>query len=158
MSIQQNNFILKLNLNIRLSDLVAFLISSNYQRSKTVKYFGQFNDIGERIIIYPVNMPQKATIDFIGNVVDSIIVDSPEKELINELIIAPNIIDDDGLRFEPGQYVVHLDHGIGLFKTLGMREINSFADKTQSISRISKNKQAQPWRPFLILEYANATE
>lgn len=158
MSIFENNFILKTNGSAKISDLVEYLVTANYQRSEIVNYFGQFCELGDRVIIYPINMPYKVTIDFYGNIIESIKIDGVNIALTDEIIIKPNIIDSDGLRFEPGQYVVHIDHGIGLFKTLGMRETNSFVDKTAVFNRHGKTQVNSPWEPFLILEYASGAE
>jgi transcription-repair coupling factor (superfamily II helicase) len=158
MSIPQNNFVIKIKNATKLTDLVAYLVNSNYQRVEHVNYFGQFKVLGDRVILYPVNLPYIFHVDFYGNEIESIIVDGVESSLNQEISIAPNIIDDDGLRFEPGQYVVHLDHGVGLFKTLGMRETDSFVDKTQAIGQKHLQKQTNPWQPFLIIEYANGAE
>lgn len=158
MSISKNNFILKTNGSAKISDLVAYLVTANYQRNGSVNYFGQFCELGDRVIVYPINMPHKVSIDFYGNIVETIKVENADNTLAKEITIEPNIIDSDGLRFEPGQYVVHIDHGIGLFKTLGMRETNSFVDKTAVFNRHGKTQINSPWEPFLILEYASGAE
>lgn len=136
-----------------LINVQRWLVDCGYEKVDEVKFWGQYSIFGDRLTVYAVNQIYPTKIDFFGNVIERITTcRTPEKteaEELRQVEFAPNILDADGLRFEPGQYVVHMDHGIGQFRTMGMRE---WQDESLLI------KGSGIWSPYLILDYAEGAE
>ncbi|MFA6081916.1 MAG: DEAD/DEAH box helicase [Patescibacteria group bacterium] len=147
----QNNLSLSINQHVTQSDIIRWLNDNCYSRSETISSYGQYSVIGDVIKIFPVNYPNPFQISFYGDLIESMQkYADDQKTLVDHMNISPNIVDSDELRFEPGQYVVHVDHGIGLFKTLGLRRTDQFVENNLS--------HRLEYQPFLIIEYADGGE
>jgi len=109
-----------------LSQLVGKLISFGYLKISENENLtsGSFKNYGGTLSIFPVNIAETVTLDFFGNEVESIKLSSRKKT--NEIqILANQIILSDRSIIKPGDYVVHEDHGIGLFESLETRIIDN---------------------------------
>ncbi len=142
---------------IRQLDVLAWLENAHYALVEQVTFFGQYMRLGDVITIYPINHTLPVTVTFFGNTIESLAYTNATKQTLSRISVESNIVDADGSVFEPGQYVVHLDHGIGQFRTLGMRETKPFADKTISPLRPAYSSEPE-WAPYLILDYAHGAE
>src|SRR3989344_4749334 len=108
------------------SEFVRELSDMGYARHMGDLHKGEFFQQGGFITIYPINSEAPITIEFSGNII----------ELIREAKIILHqrhsvSIGHRVSKLEPGDYVVHEDHGIGIYR--------------------GKNE-----KKFLILEYAPA--
>jgi len=157
-------FHLKTGQAIRQHDVLEWLHQSHYIRVEQVTFFGDYAKTGDRIIVHPVNAILPIIIDFLGDEIEALYTlhSDGEKTPLATIAIGANIVDADGLRFEPGQYVVHLDHGIGQFKTLGLRETGSLQTVGEITPYTADEETLQKghvaWAPYLILEYADGAE
>ncbi len=163
MSINTEAFKVETGYELRLSGLIKWLCDVNFERTDRVTTFGQFSVVGDRIKIYPINNRWPLVIDLLGEKVESItILSSPKPKRVSSFTLNPNFLDADGLRFLPGQYVVHLDHGIGLFKGLGLHRRLDESDnnpnpyQTDSLNLLQSTDDK--WDPYLIIEYADGAE
>ena len=119
---------------IKLFNFLEQLTNAGYERITEIESPGQYSVFGDAITVWPVNHYQKIRIDFFGNIIESIyrIETLPTgrqvqnlKFKIQKIGLQPNIlILEGGEVIKPNKYVVHIDHGIGIFKSLGMKHIN----------------------------------
>lgn len=104
-----------------LNDLVKRIIDFGYERSNAgAVQPGEFNILGGNIIIFPINGVNPINVDFFGNNIEKInffnvetgkkIGETKEVKVDANLLILP-----DGTKINIGDFVVHDDHGIGLF-------------------------------------------
>lgn len=163
MSIEIAGVHVRVGEKILQSRLVEQLHEAHYELTHNVVQSGQFSRHGDRLSVFAVNAHAPIHIDFLGGEIERIVSveDKSSKTEFEKFQIAPNYLDADGLRFHPGEYVVHLDHGIGRFRGLGMREVGSMDSQANmspyslGLSVISKQ---QRWSHYLILEYADGAE
>lgn len=126
MSIIDNNYIeIKENDLINISDFTHILVDFSYNREKNITDSGQFDIVGGNIIIWPVNRKEVIIIELFGNNVEKII-DFNNHKIIQTSVIIPanNIKYDDGTSIKPDDYIVHIDHGIGIFRGIGLKKVN----------------------------------
>ncbi len=133
---------LYVNETIDLEETVTLLDKYGYSRCRKVSIEGDYSLTGETLIIYPVTFEYPARIDISGSKVRSIkSIDLMSFRTItdhNVIIILPvstlrrtsvkkhNIVMgeqpiDSFVDIEPGDFVVHIDYGIG--KYLGMQRM-----------------------------------
>ncbi|MEI6498590.1 MAG: DEAD/DEAH box helicase [bacterium] len=119
------------NNNHTFDEVVKKLVNFNYDKIiQGVLSPGQFSVLGGLIKLYPINEKHAVVLDYFGNKLEKIfsLDDSCEKK-IDELVevnVLPNRLKlIDHTNINPGDYVVHDDHGIGIFSTLMIREISS---------------------------------
>ncbi len=143
---------LELRQTISHDEVIRWLTQAHYARKDVVTFYGQYSRVGDSITVFPVNSLNPVRIEFLGSSIDVIRQLDEELTKISSITLIPNTVDADGLVFEPEQYLVHIDHGIGQFRTLGMRQVGSFVSHTRS------DQNEQGWQPYLILDYANGAE
>ncbi len=116
---QKNSIILEKDQKINLSELLRKIHELGYTKVQNVLKPGEFSQKGGVIYIFPVNHLYPFAIDLFGNQIEEII---PKKELeisdeerIKKLKESKQYKQNE-LKFEKGDYVIHIDHGIGIFK------------------------------------------
>jgi transcription-repair coupling factor (superfamily II helicase) len=94
------------------------LTDLNYEKTQKVLSQGQFSIFGDTINIYPILYDKIFQIIFLGNYIEEIKAFEPPKDSlgINKQAFKKKIEDKLLSRLISGEYVVHLDHGIGIFK------------------------------------------
>lgn len=113
---------------IKLFSFAEQLIDTGYERVPEIGSPGQYIMLGDTLTMWPVNYEHKIRVDLFGDVIESIyqINIKNKKEKIKNIGIQPNILLlEDEETIKPNKYVVHIDHGIGIFKCLGMKAINN---------------------------------
>jgi transcription-repair coupling factor (superfamily II helicase) len=121
-------FLEKDNNNLNFSQLLRKLDEMGYERVFKVEEPGEFSQKGGTIDIFPINTENAMRVDFLGNEIDSIRLldlrvenEKKAKEIIKNRLKSQKLFSDlKGLK--PGDYLVHLDHGIGQF--VGMEKFN----------------------------------
>jgi len=112
---------------IKLFSFAERLINIGYDRVYEIDSPGQYIMLGDTLTVWPVNYDCKIRFDLFGDVIESIyrIKIKNEKEKIKNVVIQSNIlILESNEIVKPNKYVVHIDHGIGMFKCLGMKKVN----------------------------------
>lgn len=111
----------------KLYGLIELLIENGYERVEEIYSSGQFILTGDTLTIFPVNNQNHIRINFFGDSVESIYhLSENKKEKVNEITIEPNILTlGNGEIIRPGQYIVHIDQGIGIFKSFGIKVVNN---------------------------------
>lgn len=125
--------LISINQKLNQSELINWLENSGFQQVAHVSDSGDYHRQGSLLRCWPVDSPNPIVIDFFGSQIDSISSynkDSLEKiSVIASHHFIPNYFIGNGERFLPGDYVVHLDHGIGIFQGIGLKAI----DKKQEL-------------------------
>jgi len=108
---QKNNF----------SQILRKLDELGYEKMLQVQNPGEFSQRGGIIDVFPINLNYALRFEFLGNRIESIerlpieIKDEKTaKELLKKKLKSQKLFSDlKGLK--PGDYLVHLDHGIGIY-------------------------------------------
>ncbi len=123
-----------------------------YEKVFKVSEPGEFSQRGGIVDIFPINLTNAVRLDFLGNEVESIKLlldvklfdEKKSKEILKKRLKSQKIFSD--LKdLKPGDYLVHLDHGIGKF--IGIEKF--FTDKNSETKK-TKKKPIQ----YYVLEYA----
>ncbi|MFA7244423.1 MAG: DEAD/DEAH box helicase [Patescibacteria group bacterium] len=109
----------------KLYDLIIQLEESGYQKAEKVAEPGEYKLIGDLLTIYPTNSLGVCKISFFGDQVESITSTVNEKTTqVSSIIIDENILRfPNGTKVKPDDYVVHIDHGVGIFRRIGLKKI-----------------------------------
>lgn len=95
------------------SELLRELADRGYHKTVNTLAKGTFLHKGASIVIYPINHEKPIAIEFDGNRIEDIrIYDAIDTD---EEIVSPTAQHKE-YDFRPGDYVVHIDHGIGTYK------------------------------------------
>jgi transcription-repair coupling factor (superfamily II helicase) len=125
---QENTLFLEKNLKIHLSFLLRKLDEMGYEKVWQIFEIGEFSQRGGIVDVFPVNLNFAIRIEFLGNKIENIFKlpieiedEKREKEILKKRLKSQKIFSDiKGLK--PGDYLVHLDHGIGIYN--GQQTIN----------------------------------
>lgn len=125
-------FLVETNSQIYLSEFLRKLADLNYEKVQRVSKVGQFSVFGDTVTIYPILSQNIFQITFFGNFIENIKTIPPPKESDQsntkktlEKMIRQRFLD----RLTTGDYVVHLDHGIGIFKKFVYKKSPFSSDK-----------------------------
>lgn len=101
--------------HIKITDLVRELDSFAYEFQNNPSTPGQYEKVGGVIKVWPIFYDELVFIDFFGDEVDSIKTNSGAR--LSEITLPSNVIYlEDGSNLKPGDYAVHIDHGIGIYR------------------------------------------
>lgn len=126
---QENTFSLENNQKISLSEALRRLDEMGYEKVWQVSEIGEFAQRGGILDVFPINSNFAVRIEFLGNKIERILKleielkdERKAKEVLKNKLKAQRIFSDlKGVK--EGEYLVHLDHGIGIFK--GIEKINN---------------------------------
>ena len=118
---QENTLFLEKNLKIPFSFLLRKLDEMGYEKVWQVSQIGEFSQRGGIVDVFPINLNFAIRIEFLGNKIENIFRlpieiedEKREKEILKKRLKSQKIFSDlKGLK--PGDYLVHLDHGIGIY-------------------------------------------
>jgi transcription-repair coupling factor (superfamily II helicase) len=118
---QENTLFLEKNLKIPLSFLLRKLDEMGYEKVWQVLQIGEFTQRGGIVDVFPINSSFAIRIEFLGNKIENIFRlpieikdEKREKEILKKKLKSQKIFSD--LKsLKPGDYLVHLDHGIGIY-------------------------------------------
>ncbi len=145
---KENTLFLEKNLNINLFALLRKITELGYERVQTLGAPGEFAQRGGILDIFPINTKQAFRLEFSGNKISQIET-LPTKILKSERAIAKDLRgrrpEELLYNLKPNDYLVHLDHGIGVF--LGFAERPGGDISTQAPNERSHDK-------FFVIKYA----
>jgi transcription-repair coupling factor (superfamily II helicase) len=164
---EDNVVFLQKNHSVNFSQFLRKLDEMGYERVFKVSEPGEFSQRGGIVDVFPVNIKNAVRLDFLGNEVDEIRVldievadEKKSKDILKKRLKSQKIFSDiKGLK--PGDYLVHLDHGIGKFT--GLFSFNSSlregqqSDEAISVAGISSSPEAprnDESHSYYVLEYA----
>jgi transcription-repair coupling factor (superfamily II helicase) len=119
---QDNTEYIERGQNLNLSQFLRKIDEMGYERVFTVSDPGEFSQRGGIVDLFPINLTHAVRLDFLGNKIDAINV-LPEIKIDNEKkskdILKKRLKSQEQLsdlkNLKPGDFLVHLDHGIGKF-------------------------------------------
>ncbi len=142
-----------------LMTLLRKLDEMGYEKVFKVYDPGEFSQKGGVIEVFPVNTETPVRLDFLGNKIEAIEVldikiDDEEKSK-NVLLkkIKSQKLFSDLKNLKAGDFLVHLDHGVGRF--CGIEKLQITNQKSEIISK-SKIQNSQIEEEFYVLEYAKS--
>jgi len=120
--------ILKVGKNHTIAEIAAQLISFGYEKTSPILSSGQFHYLGGDVIIFPTNSIMPIRLEFFGDDLESInyfnLETSKKGKSVGVVNIEDNLLRIEGSKTKPGDYIVHIDHGIGLFSHRETKKIN----------------------------------
>ncbi len=140
---RDNVLILEKDLKVSPAVLARNLLNLGYERAQTVLGKGLFAVRGGLIELWPINLAQPYVIEFTGNLI-TLIKLRPEAEVK----IKPRITSLPLEKLSPGSFVVHADHGIGIFrgKTIMRNPRMPYTDDANSSHYVIEYAPAAPGR------------
>ncbi|OGZ64109.1 MAG: hypothetical protein A3A98_03960 [Candidatus Staskawiczbacteria bacterium RIFCSPLOWO2_01_FULL_40_39] len=126
---QDNIIFLKQSDRYSSSELLRKLDIMGYEKVFKISDPGEFSQTGGIIEVFPINMNQAIRLDFLGNIIESIVLlditvadEEKAKEILKKKLTSEKLFSDIK-NIASGDYLVHLDHGVGKF--IGINNINN---------------------------------
>lgn len=149
---QDNTIFLQKNQNYNFSQFLRKLDEMGYERVFKVDNPGEFSQRGGTINVFPINLEQAIRIDFLGNEIDFIELlnvkiedEKKSKNVLKKKLSSQKLFSDlKGLK--PGDYLVHLDHGIGKF--LEIKEFDFPDSENQKYYVLEYDKEDKLYVPL----------
>lgn len=116
----RNSLLAERHQKILLSEFTRKLTDLGYKKYRAVQLPGEFSQLGGTITLFPINLPTAIHIEFNGNFIESVTTleyiknARPETPLKKIIDVREEVLSDLS-NLKEGDYVVHLDHGIGKF-------------------------------------------
>lgn len=144
---RDNALILEKDFVIKPSELVRRILDFGYERTQTVRGRGLFAVRGGIIEIWPVNAAKPHLIEFSGNAVADIHerTDAEEREKPPRAALSQSVE-----KLPVGSFVVHIDHGIGIFRGATGAETKNARDILGDVISENISKSVK----FFTVEYA----
>lgn len=120
--------LLKVGKNHTIPELLGSLVSSGYEKVIQISNTGEFSHQGGIVKIYSPNHINPLVVDFFGDEIEKIYsfdLESGKKtEEFDEINILPNEIELlDNSIVTSGEYIVHEDHGVGIFRRIVVKNV-----------------------------------
>src|SRR3989338_7037055 len=117
---QENTLVLEKDQEHSLSELLRKLDELGYEKVFEVRDPGEFTHIGGHVEVFPINTRNAVRIEFLGNKVESIerLEKSADEEVAKNILkkrLKSQKLFSDLQGLKQGDYLVHLDHGVGKF-------------------------------------------
>lgn len=118
---QDNTLFLEKNQKALLSQLLRSLDELGYEKVFKVQELGEFSHRGGVINVFPINLNYPIRLELLGNRVESIeklpfvIKDEERSRRVLKKKLKSQRMFSDLKGLKPGDYLVHLDHGVGKF-------------------------------------------
>jgi transcription-repair coupling factor (superfamily II helicase) len=132
---EDNIIFLEKDHSINFSQFLRKLDEMGYERVFKVSDPGEFSQRGGIIDVFPINIKNAVRLDFLGNEVDEIKIldveitdEKKAREILKNKLKSQKLFSElKGLK--PGDYLVHLDHGIGKFT--GIEKFQTAIEQSQ---------------------------
>jgi len=147
---EDNTIYLTKNQNYNFSQLLRKLDEMGYEKVFSIAEPGEFSQRGGIIDVFPINLSFAVRFEFLGNRVEEILElpikisnEEQSREILKKKLKSQKLFSDlKGIK--SGDYLVHLDHGIGVFNE--QKTINPEGDPSAPYG--AGNQQ------YYVLEYA----
>ena len=118
---EDNTLYIEKNQSLNFSQFLRKLDEMGYEKVLQVQELGEFSQRGGIIDVFPINMAQAVRFDFLGNKIENIELleikvedENKAKEILQKKLKSQRVFSDLK-NLKTGDYLVHLDHGIGKF-------------------------------------------
>jgi transcription-repair coupling factor (superfamily II helicase) len=139
---QENTLYLERNLVFNLSHLLRRLDEMGYEKVYQVSDIGEFAQRGGIIDVFPINSNFAVRLEFLGNKIEIIEAigeqiknEQKEKQILEKRLKTQKLFSDLK-NLKAGDYLVHLDHGIGRF--IGKGNISDYSNDNYYILEYAK--------------------
>lgn len=118
---EDNTIFLEKDQSFHFAQFLRKLDEMGYERVFKVEEPGEFSQRGGIVDVFPINTANAVRIDFLGNEVDEIkfldlkVADEKKSKEILSKRLKSHKIFSELKNLKPGDYLVHLDHGVGKF-------------------------------------------
>jgi transcription-repair coupling factor (superfamily II helicase) len=119
---QENTIFLEKGDSVSLISLLKKLDEMGYEKVWELSFPGEFAQRGGILDVFPINLNFGVRIEFFGNKIENIfklpveIEDEVKKKEVLKKKLKSQKIFSNLKDLKPGDYLVHLDHGVGIFK------------------------------------------
>ena len=149
---EDNIIFLEKDHSFQFSQFLRKLDEMGYERVFKVSEPGEFSQRGGIVDVFPINTINAVRLDFLGNEVDSINLldikiddEKKSKEILKKRLKSQKLFSElKGLK--PGDYLVHLDHGIGKF--IGMEKFQTSPETFQEYYVLQYDKEDKLYVPL----------
>ncbi len=149
---EDNTLYCQRNQNYNFSQFLRKLDEMGYEKALRVSEPGEFSQRGGIIDVFPINLDSAIRLEFFGNKIEEIIQlpvkiedEEKSKEILKRRLKQQRLFSDlKGLK--PGDYLVHLDHGVGRFSGFFLQPTPP-QPRTSDERHLSTNK-------YYLLDYA----
>jgi transcription-repair coupling factor (superfamily II helicase) len=163
---EDNTIYLTKNQNYNFSQLLRKLDEMGYEKVFSVTEPGEFSQRGGIIDVFPVNLSFAVRFEFLGNRVEEILElpikisdEEQSKEILKKKLKSQKLFSDlKGIK--SGDYLVHLDHGIGVFneqRTInpeGPRPLSPLSNGNHNVKSLEGGAYGAGNQQYYVLEYA----
>lgn len=112
--LERNTLVLRKDQLAKPGEILRKLTELGYQKTLGIVHRGSYKHLGSIISVFPINKKYPVAIEFLGNVIDSIRMHSGIEQ--SEELFELKTREGDIARLKDGDFVVHIDHGIGIFR------------------------------------------
>jgi len=119
---EENTIFLEKDQKINFSHFLRRLDELGYEKVWKVSSIGEFSQRGGIVDVFPINSKSAFRIEFFSNRIERILEleikiedEKKEKEILKKKIKSQKIFSDLK-NLKEGEYLVHLDHGIGIYR------------------------------------------
>ena len=149
---EDNIIFLEKDHSFQFSSFLRKLDEMGYEIVFKVSDPGEFSQRGGIVDVFPINTTNAVRLDFLGNEVDSIKLldikiddEKKSKEVLKKKLKSQKLFSElKGLK--PGDYLVHLDHGIGQF--IGIEKFKTSAETFQEYYVLQYDKEDKLYVPL----------
>src|SRR3989344_207931 len=121
---QHATVVAEAGLHIKLSEFLRSLHDLGYARVQTVMHPGEYAQNGGEVHVYPINERAPWHIDFVGNTIEAVEQTHLKETEVEISPLQKKFLEQNRLGLlKTGDYAVHTDHGIGIFR--GLEEKNN---------------------------------
>jgi transcription-repair coupling factor (superfamily II helicase) len=121
---EDNTAYVQKNQNLNLSEFLRKLDEMGYEKVLEISFPGEFSQRGGIVDVFPVNSNCAFRFDFLGNKIENIEIlpvsiddERSAREILRKRLKSQKIYSDlKNLKL--GDFLVHIDHGIGIFRGL----------------------------------------
>jgi len=119
---EENTIFVEKDQQYNFSQFLRKLDEMGYEKVLNVSEPGEFAHRGGILDIFPINLNYAVRFEFLGNTIESIEklpLEIKEEKNFKEILknkLKSQKLFSDLKKIKPGDYLVHLDHGIGIFK------------------------------------------
>ncbi len=118
----ENTIFLEKNQKYNFSQFLRKLDEMGYEKVQKIETLGEFSQKGEIIDVFPINSGSAVRLEFFGNKIENIELldikriedEETSKEILKKKLKSQKFFSDLK-EIKPGDYLVHLDHGIGIY-------------------------------------------
>lgn len=143
--------------HLTLSPFLRKLADMGYVKVGQIENRGEFSARGGIVDVFPVNSEQPVKIEFFGNAVENIIsLPVAGKQETPKIQAAKTATDYERMwlsGLKPEDYLVHIDHGIGIYRGLTRNATQINAENLRPSAPYLRQSAVEE---FYVLEYAPA--